>query len=144
MLTEYEVDPDDRWRVAHCECWQYPDTGPAGVGRSDTQTWTRPGWNPVYGTWEATAAGNAVTVNWTIPAGDTLRNPVLRVRNYSAGVAPSVVRWNGAVLVADTDVLLSVDSANAELWVTGTAHLSGASKHTGFWCGGCRLHDGCG
>ena len=132
VLTEYESILMTGGASLTASVGSIPTTGPAGVGRSDTQTWTRPGWNPVYGTWEATAAGNAVTVNWAIPAGDTLRNPVLRVRNYSAGVAPSVVRWNGAVLVADTDVLLSVDSANAELWVTVLRTLSGASNTLDF------------
>ena len=85
---------------------------------NDTQAWTRPGWNPVYGSWEASAAGNALAVNWSVPAGDTLRNPVLRVRNYTAAAAPAGVRLNGAAMVADTDVLMSVDSGNSELWIT--------------------------
>ncbi len=103
-------------------------SGIAGIGRVDTQTYSRPGYNPVYATWEVTAAGNAATVNWSTSGGDALKNPVLRVRGYTGAAAPTSVTFNGATLVSGTDVLMSVDTVNSVLWLTLLRTVSGASN----------------
>ena len=132
VLAEYEAILMSAGIALTASTGSVPASGAAGVGRSDTQAWTRPGWNPVYGSWEASAAGNALAVNWSVPAGDTLRNPVLRVRNYTAAAAPADVRLNGAAMVADTDVLISLDSGNSELWITVLRTFSGSSNTLDF------------
>ncbi len=103
-------------------------SGIAGIGRVDVQTYSRPGYNPVYATWEVTAASNAATVNWSTSGGDTLKNPVLRLRGYTSAAVPASVVFNGTSLVAGTDVLMSVDSANSVLWLTLLRTVSGASN----------------
>jgi hypothetical protein len=102
--------------------------GPAGVGRSDTQTYSRPGYNPVYATWDVNASSNAASINWATSAGDTLKNPVLRLLGYSAPDAPTAVTFNGANLTADTDYLASVDSSTGTLWLTLMRTLSGPTN----------------
>ncbi len=103
-------------------------SGIAGISRVDSQTYSRPGYNPVYATWEVTAASDAATVNWSSSGGDALKNPVLRVRGYSSATPPTSVTFNGATLVAGTDVLMSVDTANSVLWLTLLRTASGASN----------------
>ncbi len=101
--------------------------GIAGIGRVYPQTYSRPGYNPVYATWEITAAGNAATVNWSTSGVDALKNPVLRVRGYSSATAPTSVTFNGTTLISGTDVLMSLDAANNVLWLTLLRTVSGAS-----------------
>ena len=103
-------------------------SGIAGIGRVDTQTYSRPGYNPVYATWEVTAAGNAATVNWSASGGDALKNPVLRVRGYSSATAPTSVTFNGTTLLSGTDVLMSVDLVNNVLWLTLLRTVTGANN----------------
>jgi hypothetical protein len=103
-------------------------TGAAGVGRSDSQTITRAGYNPVYASWDVQAAANAVTVNWSASGSDTLLNPTLRVTGYTSATAPTSVSFNGVPLVADVDVLMSVDTTNSTLWLTLLRSVTGASN----------------
>ena len=103
-------------------------SGPAGIDRADWQTYTRPGYNPVYATWDVKAAGNAATVNWITHGADAIKNPALRVGGYTAATAPTNVTFNGTPLVADTDVLMSVDSANSTLWITLLRTVSGSNN----------------
>ena len=103
-------------------------SGPAGVDRSDTQAYSRPGYNPVYATWDVNASGNAATINWAASGGDLLKNPVVRLLGYSSATAPTTVTFNGAALAADTDYLASVDSGNATLWITLLRTVSGATN----------------
>jgi hypothetical protein len=103
-------------------------SGPAGVGRTDTQIYTRAGYNPLYATWEVTAAANAATVNWTTQGTDAIKNPMLRVGGYTATSPPSAISFNGAALVPDVDVLLSLDTANSTLWATLLRTVSGANN----------------
>ena len=103
-------------------------SGIAGIGRIDTQTYSRPGYNPVYATWEATAVGNAATVNWSTSGGDALKNPVLRLRGYTSATLPASVMFNGTTMVSGTDVLMSLDSVNNMLWLTLLRTVSGTSN----------------
>ena len=103
-------------------------SGIAGIGRVDTQTYSRSGYNPMFATWEVTAAGNAATVNWSTSGGDSLKNPVLRVRAYTSATAPTSVTFNGTTLVSGTDVLMSVDTANSVLWLTLVRTVTGVNN----------------
>ena len=103
-------------------------SGPAGIARSDTQVYTRAGYNPVYSTWDISASANKATLNWAAANTDSLKNPVVRVLGYSIGTAPSSVTFNGSAMVADTDYLASVDTATGTLWVTLLRTISNATN----------------
>lgn len=106
-------------------------SGPAGisgVALSDTQSYTRAGFNPVYATWDVTANANKATINWAASGADSLKNPVLRVLGYTLATAPSSVSFNGATLVADSDYLASVDASTNTLWLTLLRSVSGSSN----------------
>jgi hypothetical protein len=91
-------------------------TGPAGVGRTDTVTLDPPGYDPRYGVWSVTAAGNAVTLTATVSSG-TLAAPILVISGYTKPEAPAVI-VNGCTGAADADYFASVDAANHQLWIT--------------------------
>ncbi|MBC7711334.1 MAG: hypothetical protein H7203_14825 [Rhizobacter sp.] len=103
-------------------------SGPAGIGRSDLQAYTRSGYNPVYSTWDVSASASKATLNWAASGADALKNPVVRVLGYSMGTAPSTVTFNGTALVSDTDYLASIDTATSTLWVTLLRTISGATN----------------
>lgn len=103
-------------------------SGPAGVGRSDTQAYTRTGFNPVYATWDIAANSNKATLNWAASGADSLKNPVVRLLGYSTGIAPNSVTLNGTALIAETDYLASVDITTSTLWLTLVRSVSGSSN----------------
>ena len=103
-------------------------SGAAGVSRSDTQTYTRAGFNPVYATWDIAASADKATLNWSTSGADLLKNPVARLLGYSAATAPTSVTFNGTALAADTDYLASVDTTTSTLWITLLRTVSGASN----------------
>lgn len=103
-------------------------SGAAGIGRSDAQTYTRAGYNPVYSTWDVTASASKATLNWVTSGADSLKNPVVRLLSYSVGTAPTSVTFNGALLAADTDYLASVDITTSTLWITLLRTISGATN----------------
>ena len=103
-------------------------SGLAGIVRSDVQTYTRAGYNPVYSTWDVAASANKATLNWVASGADSLKNPVVRVLGYGSSTAPTSVTLNGTALVADTDYLASVDTSTSTLWVTVLRTISGATN----------------
>ena len=103
-------------------------SGLAGIARSDMQTYTRTGYNPVYSTWDITASANQATLNWAASGTDTLKNPVVQLLGYNLASAPTSVTFNGALLTADTDYLASVDTAANLLWITLLRSVSGATN----------------
>jgi len=103
-------------------------SGPGGVGRSDTQTYTRTGFNPLYATWDIVANTDKATLNWAASGADSLKNPVVRLLGYSAAVAPTSVTFNGTALIAESDYLASVDTTTSTLWVTLVRTVSGSSN----------------
>lgn len=102
--------------------------GAAGIDRSDTQTYSRLGFNPIYSTWDIAAASNKATLNWHTSGADSLKNPVVRLLNYSLGTAPASATFNGAALLADSDYLASVDTTSNTLWITLLRTISGATN----------------
>jgi hypothetical protein len=103
-------------------------TGPAGVARNDNQTYSRPGYNPAYATWDVTATANKATVNWAASGVDTLKNPVLRLLGYGLATTPSSVSFNGSNLLANVDYLASVDASSNTLWLTLLRTVSGPNN----------------
>ncbi len=99
-------------------------TGPAGVNRPDSVTYSPAGWNHVYAAFALSAAANRLDANFNVGAG-ALLNPLLIVSNWTAG-APLSVRFNGALLSADVDYFASPRAAQNELWLTLNRSLSGA------------------
>lgn len=100
-------------------------SGPAGVNRADTVTYTPAGYNPIYGALAFSASNNQLDANVNVGAG-TVSKPLIIVSNYTAG-AP-VVKLAGAALTADVDYYASLRAAASELWITLGANLSGASN----------------
>lgn len=99
-------------------------TGIAGVGRTDTITYSPVGYNPVYSTLDVTANGSGVAAVSLALGAKTLVNPVLRVLSKSS--SPTEVKYDGTVQTAGTDYVASLDTTNSVLWlvlkksVTGT------------------------
>jgi hypothetical protein len=99
--------------------------GPAGVNRTDTAAFTPVGFNPVYGTWEASVASNAATLTFMVGGGTPLNNPVLVIHGYTGTVPPSVT-LNGVALVSDQDVFVSYRAETQDLWLTLNRALLGS------------------
>ncbi|MEO8670706.1 MAG: hypothetical protein ABI411_05275 [Tahibacter sp.] len=103
--------------------------GPAGVNRTDTRLFQPAGYNPVFGTWDVQAAGNAAMLNLTIGSG-SLRNPIVVLHGYTNVSLPSSVKLGGTTLLQDVDYFPSVDTAAHELWITLNRNLSGTNALT--------------
>jgi hypothetical protein len=103
-------------------------SGPAGVNRVDTITYSPAGYDPVYGALAFNASSNALDATITVGAG-ALKHPLLIVRNYTSANYPATVKWNGAPLAIDVDYLPSLRGAPAnELWITLNRDVSGAGN----------------
>ena len=101
-------------------------SGPAGVGRADTVSYAPAGYDHVYGALAFGASSNRVDVNVAVGAG-TLRNPLVIVRNYTAGSIPPV-KLGGASLLPDVDYFASLRPSASELWITLNRNISGATN----------------
>ncbi|HEY0095512.1 MAG TPA: hypothetical protein VGB96_14370, partial [Archangium sp.] len=98
--------------------------GPAGVGRTDTQTYAPAGYNPLYATWEAQAADNQAQLAFTTGT-RPVESPVFVLRGYTASTPPASVRLDGVVLRPDLDYYASVDDTGDALWLTLARSVSG-------------------
>ena len=106
-------------------------SGIAGVGRTDTVTYSPAGFSPIFGTWEVNAAANNnLTLSFVVPstAPSTLDSPIIVVNNYTGTTAPTQVSLNGTVLVANTDYFVSVRSGQSQLWITLNKKLAGTNS----------------
>ena len=101
-------------------------SGPAGVNRTDTITYSPAGYDPVYGALVFNASGNAVTGTINVSSG-TLKNPMLIIRNYTSGSYPSAIIFGGTTLAADVDYFASLRSDKSELWITLNRQLAGSN-----------------
>jgi hypothetical protein len=101
-------------------------SGPAGVNRPDNASYAPSGWNHVRAAWAFDAAGNQLDANLAVAAG-TLRRPLLIVGNWT-GPLPATVRFNGQLLLQDSDYLPSLRADSNELWITLLRDLQGASN----------------
>jgi hypothetical protein len=101
--------------------------GPAGLRRTDRQSYTPKGFNPIYGAWEVAAPNGTATMSFDVAQG-SLKNPVVLVTGFAATAAPAHVRLGGRELAADTDYFMTVDTAGKRLWLTLNATLSGKTE----------------
>jgi hypothetical protein len=99
--------------------------GPAGIARTDAAPYPIAGYDPMYGTWEVKATGDAATVRFTIGSG-TLVNPILHLRDYHATTLPSL-KLGGQALAPDVDYFASLDAAGQAVWITLNHALDGTA-----------------
>ena len=107
-------------------------SGIAGVGRTDTVTYSPPGFSPIFGTWEVNAAAttNNLTLSFAVDstAPSTLDNPIIVVNNYTRTTAPTQVLLNDTVLVANRDYFVSLRPDQSQLWITLNKKLAGTNS----------------
>ncbi len=107
-------------------------SGIAGVGRTDTVTYSPAGFSPIFGTWEVNAAAttNNLTLSFAVPstAPSTLDSPIIVVNNYTRTTAPTQVLLNGTVLVANSDYFVSLRPDQSQLWITLNKKLAGTNS----------------
>lgn len=102
--------------------------GAAGVNDAAVTAYTPAGYDHVRGALTFSAAGNALDANIAVGAGNTLRHPLIVVRNWTAAGLPASVRLGETVLVADADYYASRRAGANELWITLDRDLAGAAN----------------
>jgi hypothetical protein len=103
-------------------------TGPAGVNRTDTVTYSPAGWNHVYAAWAIqSGAANTIDVNFNA-GGGTLSHPLIIVSGWTGSSLPTLVKLNGTTLTADVDYFPSVRPGAQEMWLTLNQDLVGATN----------------
>ena len=100
--------------------------GPAGINRSDTVSYSPPGYDPVYGALTFSAAANALDANVAVGSGN-LVNPLVVIGNYTSSTYP-VVKLGGIALVQDVDYFPSLRASANELWLTLNRALGGPAN----------------
>ncbi len=103
-------------------------SGPAGVARADTVTYSPAGYNQITGALSFTAAVNQLDANIAVGAG-SLRRPLVVLGNYTSGSYPASVKLGGVPLVSDVDYFPSLRTTTNELWLTLNRDLKGAVNH---------------
>ncbi len=106
-------------------------SGPKGVGTATavSEPFPTPGYNPVYGVFEASAVANKLRVN-VDPRGGALANPTFRIRNYTVA-APVTIRFGAATLTENTDYVSSRVNGltgDEELWLTFLSPITTAAE----------------
>lgn len=102
--------------------------GAAGVADAAVVPYTPAGYDPVRGALTLSAAANVLDANIAVGGGNTLRHPLIVVRNWTAAGLPSRVRLGETVLVADADYFASRRAGANELWITLDRDLVGAGN----------------
>ncbi len=98
--------------------------GPA-LGTMPRITWSNPGFDFVYRTWNVDAVDGAATVTFDVR--ESLRHPTIVVHDFPSA-APSVV-LDGAALIHESDYYASYDTAGRKLWLTLASDLA-SGAHT--------------
>jgi hypothetical protein len=95
-------------------------TGPAGVGNaaSASITYTPAGYNPIYATWEITAAENQANATLTPATGKPLDHPMFVIDGYATNQLPAVISVGAGLTNAGVDYFATLDTANQRLWIT--------------------------
>jgi hypothetical protein len=96
--------------------------GPGGVGRTDSVTYAKAGYNATYGAYELTAANGAFSA--TLNSTGAIKNPTFIIRGM--GGVPSQISLDGTVLVADQGYFASYDSATQSVWLTVNSNWTGS------------------
>lgn len=92
--------------------------GPGGVGRTDKIELDKPGFNPIYSSWEATYTGNGepLALRFDVGGAQALNNALVVVHDWPGGQPSLTV--NGKRLPGQTLGYASEDSASKTLWIT--------------------------
>jgi hypothetical protein len=99
-------------------------TGIAGVGRTDTITYSPAGFDPVYATWDltATSGGSGSSLQFSVTVAGTpaygLVNPILVISGVTDSAAPTLVKIGSTTLVSGTGYYSSYDPVRQQLWLT--------------------------
>jgi hypothetical protein len=104
---------------------QVVTSGPGGAGRTDNVAYSPAGYDPVYGAIVFNAAANDVIGNVSVSS--ALKNPLVVVRNYTAGTYPTV-KVAGSTLTPDVDYFASLRSDQNEIWITLNRTLTGSTS----------------
>jgi hypothetical protein len=92
-------------------------SGPAGVGRAETQTYSPAGYNPVYGVWSLQAQGPG-PLSWNLHAASgALTNPIFWLTGASGNSVQSLQR-DGTALVPGVDFVASAYPADKALLIS--------------------------
>lgn len=102
--------------------------GSAGVADATVVAYTPAGYDHVRGALTFSAAGNTLDANIAVAAGNTLRHPLIVVRNWTAAGLPSSIRLGETMLVADADYFASRRAGANELWITLDRDLGGGQN----------------
>ena len=97
-------------------------SGPAGVNRSDTITYSPAGYDPVYGALTFNAAGNALDATINVGAG-TVKKPLIILRGYTANAIRPPSNSAARTLTIDVDYFpsLRTDRTNSGSRSTATS-----------------------
>ncbi len=99
-------------------------SGPAGVNRADLIDYSPVGYNPVYGTWEASADNGSATLSFSVGGGNVLKNPLIVLRGYSGSETPNVT-LDGVALQAEVDYFATYLEGSHDMWLTLNREVSG-------------------
>lgn len=95
------------------------------VGTMPRVTWSNPGFDFVYRTWNVTAEGGAAVVTFDVH--DSLRHPVMVLHDFPGG--EPAVELDGTALEHESDYYASYDSDGRRLWLTLARTLE-SGEHT--------------
>lgn len=93
-------------------------SGPGGVGRQDAVTWDRPGFNPVYASFEATydCGQEPLTLHFAVDGDQALVGTLLVVHNWDDPQPELVI--NGKQVAWNVGAAASYDAASRTLWLS--------------------------
>jgi hypothetical protein len=103
-------------------------SGPAGVGRTDTITYQPAGYDPIYSTWNITAAANKAAFSVTV-ASDAIADPIVVIQGFTGAAVPAIT-VDGVAATADKDFFASLDATGQKLWITFRPGWSGTHQIT--------------
>jgi hypothetical protein len=90
--------------------------GLAGAGRDDTVSFSPPGYDPVYATWDVETASSRATVRLA-PNDGAIEAPIFRFQGFTSAQL-SQVTLNGSALTPNSGYFATLDAAEQTLWLT--------------------------
>jgi hypothetical protein len=95
--------------------------GIAGVGRTDTITYSPAGYDPVYATWRLQATSSS-SLQFSLAVANTpaadLINPIVVIDGVTDASAPTLVKVGATTLTSGTEYYSSYDPVHQQLWLT--------------------------
>jgi hypothetical protein len=127
LIAETEAIHDGSLSVT-AEIGRLATSGPEGSGNPTSFTYSPPGFNHVYRTWEAIAEGGQVQLRFALGAG-SYRSPVFVLWELSVADAQKLsARLNGVELNQGSQYLVSLDAAAGRVFVTVLGALVGDNQ----------------